>query len=285
MQFLDFYQGFKTSFAQQEFFNYGRRLSKFSGHDDVQQVIVKFEQLKQGCLVWIKGDKYPIRGNMITDKVEDLSKTKKIALLFFNFLASKEINVFKKILVFVSAKQYCKLLLGIAHWQLKDIYYIGDEIRFYSQPTIEIYRSLSGWSLLIDKIRDIICAIIEFDMAYRYRAQDGISLINKDAFAKKPIKELKRVAGIFFDREQGGSGIVMFFEKYKFFIFLYLVFNRKIIKQLQKIVEKIDIKEVELSKEDIYWSNKNWSYNFRGIPAQLRLNDYIKQKNEKKRDI
>lgn len=71
------------------------------------------------------------------------------------------------------------------------------------------------------------------------------------------------------EREQSGA-----IDKFKLFmpIFLtYLRHRKKVIKELKEIIKEVDIDEIKLSIEDIYWSNKNFSYDFRGLTFKQRL--------------
>lgn len=253
---------------------YGRELVEKDGKEfirsnvtnfDAQQRTVKeFRILEQGCETWLDDEKYPMRMCFQHDRITALHHFKRfVPTILRTFKKGKIISV----LYFVNNwKEFIKFF----HHGLGDVFY--PDIKYYSQPVREVYRVLSGYGEWIDKIRDIICAILEHDTAYRYRFQDIIVELNKKLFYKNPSKEIRRLINIIRDRgdrttNKGNSVYGL--------LHICLLFSKKLRHFLFGIVSKINIEELRSSKEDIYWQNARYEgYNFRGIDNDERKRIY-----------
>jgi hypothetical protein len=232
-----------------------------------------FKILDKGCLMYIKGHPVPMRGNFAIESNHIVHGTKRASTLFAYFLIGKrywnsnfKIGWLGRIMILIGAFQYWKLMF---EWIARNFESIEMDKDRYCQPVREIYRLIKD-----EKIRLIICSILEFDDAYRYRVQDLFSILNKDLFEKNPIKELKRLWKICVVRESPNAG----FTKFNFifpFVMIYIKFNRKLFKEIKEFFMNIDLNEIKLSIEDIYWSNMKTQYNFRGMPYEFR-----KEENE-----
>jgi hypothetical protein len=146
-----------------------------------------------------------------------------------------------------------------------------------------MYRVLSEFP----KIRDLVCIYVEYDSAYRWRFQDTLSNLNKGEFLKNPVKEITRLLDLLISRENEVSedvgSIKNKWKMIKSFLkiaYWYLkIFDRKLLKKICQIVSNINLEEIKLSVEDIYWANKNQSYNSRGLSWEARQEEYNKVKN------
>ena len=138
-----------------------------------------------------------------------------------------------------------------------DVYY--PESKLYSVPVYELYKSISH-----EIIRNIICAFLEFDTAYRYRVQHILGKIDRGILIINPIKELKRLFEIY-SKSEGGGFIQRKFGKAIPILFIYLRFNKKLLKEIQETLLRIDVKNIKLNEADIYWTQRvNYGYNFNG---------------------
>ena len=111
------------------------------------------------------------------------------------------------------------------------------------------------------KIRDLLCMILEFDNAYRFRAQDVLSELSKVSLVKNPIKELVRLIDLLRSREKTQEisdtwTLVRSLLKY------YLMFDRKLLKIIQVALLRIDLDEVKLTDEDKTYCIPRTDYRF-----------------------
>ena len=139
----------------------------------------------------------------------------------------------------------------------------------YSQPVKEIRRVLR-WKI-DDNLVDAIGLILEYDMAYRYRLQDIIVLLDK---GNDPVKEIIRLIDILITRDIGNDGMIVKYRNLQKFL-PFLIFG-KTKRLLARIFRDIDLEEMKLSKEDIYWTNEFGLYNYRGLSVEERKNENAK---------
>jgi hypothetical protein len=290
MAYSDWLQGFRNFYIQDRVNSYGRRPGVFINiakekPQDVK-VVDRFEVLDKGCQLWVQNERYPIRGNTPEDKVSVLTQYKKIIPMWVRFLTGykDELITFTKknkvqqFLILLGLIQYKEFFINWIWYGLQEVY---SDVDCYIPPVREIYRLIKD-----EKIRDIVCAVLAYDTAYRYRFQDLIGELSKENFNRNPYKEIKRLMELGLIREvhpEGGKGVHGLHKIKKIIpLFnLYLRFNRKLLKEIKEIVEQIDINEVKLSVEDIYWTNRYPDYDFRGLDIKTRLEQYENTKHYK----
>jgi len=139
-----------------------------------------------GVRVYLRGLKYPLQQYPHRPFVKNACVIKKTFLITMNFLASmaKPKDMIKLLIIKKNLKEFIPKLIVLFS------YIIGSrrlQQKYYSHSVREIYRV---FNLLIERedpgkmrdtwkrIRDIICLILEFDNAYRVRAQDFLSELN-----------------------------------------------------------------------------------------------------------
>lgn len=233
--------------------------------------IVDFKELEQGCETWVKDEKYPIRGCFVEDKRTTVAQFKKILPTLFYTLTGK--GIVSRIISALYLQKNWQAYLYFTYRGMRNVY---AEAKFYSQPVREVYRLVSDV-----RIREIVCACLEYDTAYRFRFQDACGEVNKEQFTKNPVAEIERVINIVFSRETRDGGLKKFSGKMRW-LYLYLRWNKKLLGAIKEMVLQADLDELRLSKEDIYWTNRSYpDYNFRGLTQAERLQEYQKEKSWK----
>lgn len=230
----------------------------------------KFDPVK-GSLSYLVDRKMPMRIYPTRDSVAIGAVFKKI--IPYGAKEFYRANIFEKIFIILSMKRFMNISIDIVHNALTP-YFLKPE--YYSQAVREIYIVLDG--LIDNKSRDIICFYAEYDPAYRYRLQDILACLDKEALRKNPKKELKRLLAIICERESYACKMedwgmankwIKIFKLVSIFMFLKPKFKKTLI----KILNNIDLNEVALSDEDIYWTNLYEDYNFRGMSYNQREAD------------
>jgi len=216
--------------------------------------IVDFIEHDEGCETWFDGGEYPARGCFQNERVVETLRVKRMFMVLFKTIKSP--------LDILYLKKNWKHFLDLAEQNLLDVKY--PDVKYYSQPVREIYRKIPGGSdRFLGEIRNVICCSLEFDTAYRYRAQDILPEFIRENLEKNPLKEFKRVADILFQRESdGGMGR---FKKISKLLWIYLWFNRKLLNAIKDFILNLDMEEIKLSKEDIYWTKivpYNYQFNY-----------------------
>ena len=109
-------------------------------------------------------------------------------------------------------------------------------------------------------IRDILCMILEFDNAYRFRAQDILAELNQKAL-KNPIKELHRIIDIASIREKTQMTKDTW-KLIKMFVSFYLRFDRKFKNLVVHVLKNLNLEEFKLTAEDIAFCDPRKDYTF-----------------------
>ena len=267
MNFLSQYENLKDAMTNERINNYGWECNKILNYKPGEvKYVERFEELDKGCLIYVKNEKQPMRASLNSQRVLMVSMFKKIIVVFLksfwgaNGMTKK--SIFHKLLMLLFLKTNYEVFKHWFYFFLLNNYMDWDR---YNQPVREVYRILSD----TPEERDIICSVLEYDMAYRYRFQDIVYELDKEAFMKSPRREVTRLLRLMIDREDAPA----MKSKWKYFEILlwYLDINRKLKNKLRQIVRNIKLEEIKSSKEDIYWQNTYKDYNYRGLSYEQRL--------------
>ena len=214
----------------------------------------------EGVYTQMGGQKFPYKGFPFFEFVERIDVVKKIgrSCLSGFWHSFKNTNKFRLI-----------FLIPVLFFS-KDLIYAGVFTLFrfleryrlkkekYCTAVREIYRAFT--EVKIEKenekmkefrlmIRLVVCMILEFDNAYRYRAQDILPELDKGKLNRNPIKELNRIMDIMSSRERTQTIKDSCFLIKKF-ISWYLRLDRKLLKMIQSILLEINLKQVMLDEGD-----------------------------------
>lgn len=139
----------------------------------------------------------------------------------------------------------------------------------YSDAVREIHRAFSverpgespATRELRLQMRDVECMILEFDNAYRYRAQDVLVEFDKAALAKHPAREMLRVLDIIIAREKVVD-VQNTWRLLKHFVTWYMRFDRPLLNLFADVIGEINPEAVALSVEDRYFAGQRKDYTF-----------------------
>lgn len=234
-----------------------------------------FEELPQGCLFYMDGKPYPIRGMISIEAVNEATKWKRAIPMFLGFLQGKgkynfsKKNIIQKGLILISLLVNWKYYIAYIKSVIFD--YTFDDPKKFSPPVRVIYDLFPKE---LEDERDVFTFFLEADHAYKYRFQDIVSELKKEAFKSNPLKETIRLIDLMISRDS--PGLVVKWQMLKKTIvplYYYIkLFNKKLYNQLLRMVEDLDIEKIKPTKEDIFWMNEmDSSYNFRGLSRESRL--------------
>jgi hypothetical protein len=223
----------------------------------------------------LKGLVEPVRGYADIKTVKIVSIYKRFIPLLAKSLSQQ--NIFKKIITLLAIKynfsyilpEWFELLFSTGQFLLKDEYYI--------QPVKELRRVLKG--KINQNLLDAITLIFEYDDAYRFRLQDVIVELDKSKldmlFTAR--KEIIRIFDILAERDtQGDGGQTNKWQKMKKMVNIVLWLRPKLLSQIIEILKDLNIEEMRMSKEDIYFSNRYVVYKCRGLDWETRKQENIK---------
>jgi hypothetical protein len=273
MSFTDNFEKFENVYNILKVKRYGNIKETIVAVDFRDRLEVeRLEELEKGCFLHIKGEVYPIRAGLNNEKIKTTTQIKRIII---TLLSSLKGNIFKKFFSIIYLSYSWQFYIDFIYHYLSDTFM---DIDRYSQPVREIHRVVA---VKFEKIAFIIMTILEFDLAYRYMFQDVIVEINKENFNKNPVKEYRRVLDILISKSY--ETLQNKFKLVKFMGSVALIFSKKLRKDLKEIVKELNLKELELSKEDIYWTNTHQysSFKFRNLPYEIRAKQYLEAKINK----
>lgn len=121
-----------------------------------------------------------------------------------------------------------------------------------------------------------IAHIFEYDDAWRYRMQDMVTECSLVNLKEKPIEEIKRLLGIYFDRD-GGTFIRIKIKRFVSMLSLLLL----IPKFKKAFVDNINLVNAKFDQADWYWVSQRNDYLFGGITYEERVSQIKEPKQVK----
>jgi hypothetical protein len=290
----------KDDDLRMRFYAYGKKQSLFTGEGadkEVDMFLDEFIEMEKGCqMVWERNTKFPMSIYCLREHIVVLSQFKRGMPLFLRFI--KGTGEFKKpgwhpierILSTIGALVWWKYTFYWAWWGMRDIYL--DEKK-YNQPARELHQAIKN-----EKLRDLICAITEYDSAYKFRAMDIAAETKKEEFVYQPflkrvagylimrhsgpVKEIKRLLEIVVKREsignmqsdsdgiKGGLAKILIFKS---LLLWYIELKPGLLKEICETVNRIDFEAIKPTINDKFWMCSPayaYSYDFMGMDKDQR---------------
>lgn len=124
---------------------------------------------------------------------------------------------------------------------------------------------------LIAKVAEFFCLFIELDSAYRFRLQDVLAELNKEAARANIVKEVRRLFDLWISREDDLHGI-----RYKIIpaanlLVMFLRLSKSARDWAKKFLLELDTEKIRLDEADWYFCLKRNNYHFEGVPLENRL--------------
>lgn len=222
-----------------------------------------------GVLTYMDHFDQPYRGFPLGEFVTTIDLVKKLTKgwlsgLFHSFRA----NRLKVILVFPALLVFRELFWTVTYAFQRLVERQRVKPYKFSKAIRELYRAFSQprRDSLRDKelrlmLRDVVCMILEFDNAYRFRAQDVLFELDKEALRKNPIKELNRLADVATRRELEQQ-VKDTWRLLKMFNSIYLRFNRGLKNIVVDVLTHLNLEEFKLTPEDVAFCDPRKDYIF-----------------------
>lgn len=239
-----------------------------------------------GVLTVLRGHNKPYHGFPHHEEVQDLDRCKKIIKdILQNF--GKEYPGWRKLLllpqIFGIIKTIEILFYGLHIRLLKPIRL---RPRMYSICVREVYRIFnqeierekdSKKKLKTEAERDILCLLLEYDNAYRFRFQDILFELKKERLEKEFLSEIGRLFDILIKRERWAvvkkhkflwfswmtyrsTKTKMFFLKWMVLIGLFL--NKYYQEKIKRMLLEVNLNEIKLTDDDKEFCRGREDYNF-----------------------
>lgn len=230
----------------------------------------------EGVYTQMTNQKFPYKGFPFYEFVEKIDVVKKIGRsclsgFWHSFKNTNKIRlIFLIPVIFFSRELFYAgvftLFRFLERYRLKQ--------NKYCTAVREVYRAFSETKIKGEDekmkefrlmLRLVICMILEFDNAYRYRAQDIFPEIDKEKLKKNSIKELHRVIDIMAQRENTQTIKDSCFLLKKF-VSWYLRFDRKLLNMVKEILLEVNLKQVSLDEMDKSYCLVRKDYTFPFMP-------------------
>ena len=235
-----------------------------------------------GILMSYKGVPYKRQGFVFPEAMVAVNNLKRVSVMVLAFLKGKGIR--ERVGGFLA--HYCWL----ANWmfQFYDpnsnkyrlIYLKENRYRksvkelivfinnFLANLKIEVYTANKGKQ----DFGKVVGTMLEYDNAYHWRMEDIVSETSKAKLLKHPRQELKRLLGIYKQREQQGiefkaETIVKYLN--------YLLLLPSVKKAFKQAVNSIDVEKMKMQEDDRYYAMNYEGYNFEGKNLEERKNIWL----------
>ena len=219
--------------------------------------IVDVELTKNGLVSYLEKEKYPVRFYTPHKFVDLVTVYKRL----FRLILDK--GIIGILILYFGRKIWIDW--SKHYFRYNPVLLLKEEC--WSQPVKEIRRVLKI-EKIDETLKDVISVIMQNDMAYCYPVQDILGELNKD---NSFIKEIKRLADLYISRSKGSGSLFEIAKKARKYLWL-LRFTK-----VKAILMDLNIDEIKLSKEDIYWTNIVSGYDYRGLSYEQRLKEFKKK--------
>lgn len=219
-----------------------------------------------GALTYIEGHEEPYKGYPFYEFVDKIDTLKKMGrgTLSYLFHALKK----KSKLQLATVLLVPWLFSALAGAAVYAAHRVVVRFRFKSHRYCTAMRELWRAFGKNERLRDIVCMVLENDNAYRYRFQDIIVELDKVSLRKNPGREIVRLLNVLQSRETH-EDLVDTWTLLKTFIPPFLFINRRIRSEVVRVLTDLDLEKVALSKEDKWYATprKDYVCGFRTNPT------------------
>lgn len=223
-----------------------------------------------GVLTYMENHPYPYRGFPLfefVDKIDLIKKLSRGMLSGFYHSARKRrfTLIFMLPLLFVARDL---LFTGVFNYhRLISRFRIKSDK--YSRTIRALYKAFDTPRPMEDlktlelrmMLKDVVCMLLEFDNAYRYRFQDIISELDQVAVKKKPVKELLRLLDLMSSRENTQE-LRDTWRLVKMAVRYYLPFDRKLKGMVADVLGGLDLSQTAWTPEDTHFAGLRKDYTF-----------------------
>ena len=233
-----------------------------------------------GTLLKFIGCSYLFKGSVDENLVEILEFPKR---MLRNLIETA--NRHKVLLLLLLFK---KTRLAVGEYYLRNVYlkaftkhlFLGESK--YCVSVRELWRTMTLFigrvkdertQNVLFELRNIVCMVLEFDIAYRFIAQDILPLIDKRALKENPYREIGRMFNILYERSIHRGEKIVRDERWRRIKKTALLLLR--LKSIKKLVVEflleLDLNKIKLDNADYYFCLLRDHYDFRGNSLKERL--------------
>lgn len=225
-----------------------------------------------GIEVYYEGHKYPRKGWVRKEAVDASARVKRLVLVSIKFaLRHKWMIPF----LWLARKGLLRAFVDFSDNTLIPHYF---KPQFFCKSAREIYRVGMKFAQTEDEEKLVwaVVMIWEFDDAYRYRAQDILGELNKEALRKSPSKEIVRIFNLGVNRENKLDENLNLLPRLDEIMIKKWKVIRKAAIFFKKYLMELDLEKIKLDEGDWYYCLQRPGFNYRGMPYKERRKIRIK---------
>ena len=261
-------------------------IKKFQKLDTIGSALLKEhypdESEGGGILLYYENHAYPHKGYPFPEAVHAINAPKKFFKATAGFIQRHKIlTALALIAVVLNGKRVLRsfhatyvyefLHSHLAQWFLDPIRYCTSARELRRAGNVLANRR-TGWvKEFFEQLTEVITMIFEYDNAWRYRMQDILGELDKEALAKNPGKEVVRLVEMGSGRERSWADTRtrqrVFGRALRFILFVSPSFRRL----LREYVEELDLSKIKMDVSDLYYNYVRPDYDAGGIPMEQRL--------------
>lgn len=225
-----------------------------------------------GVLTFMENHPYPYRGFPYFEFVEKIDLIKKISRgtlsgLYHSVKHRNKLRLLLMLPLLFVARDLISTAVRTFHRMIERSRIKSTR---YSRAVRSVYKAFDtpranedlGTLELRLMLKDIVCTILEFDNAYRFRFQDVIVELDKERVKENPIKELLRLMDITISREQTQE-IRDTWRLIVMGIKFYLRFDSKLKRMIADVLSNLDFEQIKLTPEDEHFAKQRKDYKCR----------------------
>jgi len=217
-----------------------------------------------GVLTWMENYDYPYKGYPYFEFVDKIDAIKKTARSFlsgiYHQVKGKNKLLFLTLIPAVWASK--SLLRAGVYTNFRTIERFRVKEERYCTAIRELHRAFSDpQDEFRNQLRDLVCMILEFDNAYRFRAQDVLVEMDKLEMRTNPIGETLRLFDLMQSREHQQE-VSDTWKLAKYAVKFYLRFDKQLTSVIQDTLLKLNLNKFGLAIEDKAYCVTRSDYTF-----------------------
>lgn len=239
----------------------------------VVHLLEKMEMVQyQGYLRYFKGEVLPMKGFPTPQAIHELNKLKKMLLEILKninpiiLLGLVFVNKNKLVQSFNDVFDKTFVTYGVRYHLIVPEYLCKAAYSFYTF-THRFVVDLGVEDTLAKKFALNLAQFVEYDDAYRYYIQDGVTAVNINDLVEYPQKTLRFMVSLWVERLGEKYRVALKMDKIVK-PFVYLLYVPKFKKAFTNNAHLLE--GMRFDEADIAWTNRRSDYMFRGIPFEER---------------
>lgn len=248
------------------------------------------DQQPEGMFAYLVGYKYPYKGVPQDRVLQNTAIFKRSLVATGILLLSKPIVYLLPFFLFLPRKKTMRKLVEWAASISRTAYTQHADTRKMCRSVRELVRVFTP---LVKELRgeeerdmkDLVLSlsyVLEVDNAYRYRMQDVLGNLDKEALRKDAKKEILRLMNLGLQRERAiyspeqrktitAPDLATKWRSMSYAVKAIALFYPSFMVRMAELLLEMDVEEIKMDEGDWYYACERWDYEFGGLSYEERL--------------